>query len=81
MINFKKRFYNPAFWTGVISIILLVFSSAGLNFNDFTSWGALWEGIKAVISNPVAILSIIGALAGVTADTSTKGFLDDGRKN
>lgn len=76
MIDIKKRFKNPAFWTGLVGIVILIFNSAGLNFNDFTTWGALWEGIKAILCNPVALLGVIGALAGVTVDTSTEGFLD-----
>lgn len=71
-----KRLKNPAFWTGLISILLLIFSSAGLNFSDMTSWNALWEGVKAILSNPVSVVAVIGAMVGISADTSTKGFLD-----
>lgn len=71
-----KRLKNPAFWTGLISLLLLIFSSAGLNFGEMTSWGALWEGVKAILSNPVSVVAVIGAIVGISADTSTKGFLD-----
>lgn len=71
-----KRLKNPAFWTGLISLILLIFSSAGLNFNDMTTWNALWGAIITILSNPVSIVAIIGSLVGISADTSSKGFLD-----
>lgn len=74
--NTVKRLKNPAFWTGIISILLLIFSSAGLNFSDMTSWGELWKGILTIISNPVSVVAVIGAIVGISADTSTKGFLD-----
>ena len=76
MEKIKKRLYNPAFWTGVISLVLLIFSAAGLDFNQLTTWSALWEGVKTILSNPVSVIAVIGALVGVSADPSTKGFLD-----
>ncbi len=75
--DYIARLKNPEFWTGLISLVLLIFSAAGIDFNTMTSWGALWEGVKAILSNPVSVVAVIGAIVGISANTQSKGFLDE----
>ncbi len=72
-MDIKFRVKNIYFWLGLIGV---VFSAAGLDFNTMTNWQLLMEGLISIISNPVAIVSVIAAIVGVCVDTSTPGFKD-----
>lgn len=71
-----KRLKNPAFWTGIISLIFLIFTSAGLDFDKMTTWELLGGALLSIVENPVKLIAVIGSMVGVTANTSSKGFLD-----
>lgn len=71
-----KRLKNPAFWTGIISLIFLIFTSAGLDFQAMTTWELLGGALLSIVENPVKLIAVIGAIVGVAANTSSKGFLD-----
>lgn len=75
-IDFKARSKNYMTYVGIIGII---FASAGINFDDLTSWSLLWGAVLSILNNPVAVVSVTVAIMGVFADTSTKG-LKDGTK-
>lgn len=51
-------------------------SSSGLVFEELTSWKLLFEGIMSVLSNPVALSSMIMTTLGVFVDPTTSGFRD-----
>lgn len=67
----KDKLKNPYFWLGLISII---FASAGIEFNTLTSWHALGIAMISILNNPVALVSVAGAVIGVYNDNSTKGL-------
>ena len=46
-VNVPVRFKNPWFWVGVASVAI---TAIGVDPQTFTSWAAVWEGIKAVLS-------------------------------
>ena len=67
---------NPYFW---LSIIGLIFASAGIDFQTLTSWQLLGQALLGILQNPVAIIAIITAFLGIWNDNGTKGL--DGFKD
>lgn len=65
------KFRNPYFW---LSVFALIFSASGVDFNQLTSWTLLGEALIGILSNPVAIVSIITAFLGIWNDNSTQGL-------
>jgi uncharacterized membrane protein len=68
-MNIKVRVRNPWFWVGVVSVAI---TAIGVDPQTFTSWAAVWEGIKAVLSNPVQLVTM--CLAGTTLAISRRVF-------
>ena len=62
---------NPYFW---LSIIGLIFASAGIDFNTLTSWQLLGEALLSILQNPVAVIAVLTALVGIWNDNSTTGL-------
>ena len=62
---------NPYFY---LSIIALIFSASGVDFNQLTSWPLFIAALRSIISNPVAIIAVITAFLGIWNDNSTKGL-------
>ena len=62
---------NPMFW---LSIIGLLFASAGIDFNTLVSWQLLGEALMSILNNPVAIIAVITAFLGIWNDNGTKGL-------
>ena len=67
----NQKFKNPYFW---LSIVSLIFASAGIEFNTLTSWQLLGEALLNIINNPVSIMAVIGALIGIWNNNETKGL-------
>ena len=67
----KEKFKNPYFW---LSASALIFSPAGIDFQQLTSWSLLAEALVGILANPVAIIAIITAFLGIWNDNSTKGL-------
>ena len=67
---------NPYFY---LSVVALIFSASGVDFNQLTSWPLFITALKDIVSNPVAIVAVITAFLGIWNDNSTKGL--DGIKN
>lgn len=79
MANFLDKypkFKNPYFY---LSIIGLIFASAGVDFNTLTSWQLLGNALLCILNNPVSVLAVATALIGIWNDNSTKGL--DGIKS
>ena len=70
------KFKNPYFY---LSIIGLIFASAGVDFNTLTSWQLLGNALLSILNNPVSVLAVATALIGIWNDNSTKGL--DGIKS
>ena len=45
---------NPYFW---LSIVGLLFASAGIDFQTLTSWQLLGEALLSILNNPVSVVS------------------------
>lgn len=67
----NEKFKNPYFW---LSVFALIFSAAGIDFNQLTSWQLLGQAMFGIIQNPVSIIAIITAFLGIWNDNSTKGL-------
>ena len=67
----KEKFKNPYFW---LSVFALIFSAAGVDFQQLTNWSLLGEALYGILQNPVAIIAIITAFLGIWNDNSTKGL-------
>lgn len=72
-MNIKVRVRNPWFWVGVVSVAI---TAIGVDPQTFTSWAAVWEGIKAVLSNPVQLVTMCLAVLSVFIDPTTAGVSD-----
>lgn len=67
----NAKFKNPYFW---LSLIALIFSASGVDFDTLTSWPLLGSALLGIINNPVAIVAVITAMLGIWNDNSTKGM-------
>ncbi len=75
-VNIPVRMKNPWFWVGVVSVAL---TAIGVDPQTFTSWSAVWNGICAVLSNPVQLVTLILAVLAVFIDPTTEGITDSDR--
>jgi uncharacterized membrane protein len=66
-----SKFKNPYFW---LSVIALIFSASGVDFNQLTSWRLLGEALLGIVANPVSVVAVVTALLGIWNDNSTKGL-------
>ena len=72
-VNVPVRFKNPWFWVGVASVAI---TAIGVDPQAFTSWAAVLDGIKAVLSNPVQLCTMCLAILSVFVDPTTAGITD-----
>lgn len=76
-INWKIRFKNPVF---IFELIVAIFSPIllymGLNFQDLTTWGAVFDLIKAAYSNPMLLCMVVWSVYTAVVDPTTKGVKD-----
>ena len=72
-VNVPVRFKNPWFWVGVLSVAI---TAIGVDPMTFTSWSAVLDGIKAVLSNPVQLVTMCLAILSVFVDPTTAGIGD-----
>ena len=75
-INLPVRFKNPWFWVGLCGTIL---TAMGVSPEMFTSWGAVWEAVVNLFSNPFMLVSVVLAVLGVFVDPTTSGISDSKR--
>ena len=66
-----SKLKNPYFW---LSIIGLIFASAGIDFQTLTSWQLLGQALISILQNPVAVIAVLTALVGIWNDNSTTGL-------
>lgn len=67
----KNKLKNPYFW---LSVIGLIFSASGVDFNQLTSWKLLFDALVGILNNPVSIIAVVTAFLGIWNDNSTKGL-------
>ncbi len=75
-INIPVRLKNPMFWIGLLGVIL---AAMGINPEMLTSWQAVSEAFKNLVSNPYMIVCVVVAVVGVFNDPTTKGIKDSDR--
>lgn len=75
-INIPIRLKNPMFWIGLLGVIL---AAMGINPEMLTSWQAVSEAFKNLVSNPYMIACVVVAVVGVFNDPTTKGIKDSDR--
>lgn len=75
-VNIPVRMKNPWFWVGVVSVAI---TAIGVDPQTFTSWAAVWEGVKGVLSNPVQLCTMCLAVLSVFIDPTTAGIGDSDR--
>lgn len=75
-INVNVRRKNPWFWTGLVGTIL---AAMGVSPEMFTSWSAVWEALRGLVSNPYQIGCVVLAVLGVFVDPTTHGLGDSAR--
>jgi phi LC3 family holin len=75
-INIPVRFKNPWFWVGLVGVVL---SAMGVSAEMFTSWGAVWDAIVNLVSNPFMLGSVAMAVLGIFVDPTTAGVCDSKR--
>ena len=62
---------NPYFW---LSIVGLLFASAGIDFQTLTSWQLLGEALLSILNNPVSVVAVLTALVGIWNNNDTPGL-------
>lgn len=72
-VNIPVRMKNPWFWVGVGSVAI---TAIGVDPQTFTSWSAVGMGIKAVLGNPVQLVTMCLAILSVFVDPTTAGIGD-----
>lgn len=79
-INWKLRFKNPTF---VVQLVCSAFSPVllymGLNFQDLTTWGALFDVVKSAYSNPALLAMVAWSVYTAITDPTTRGSRDSER--
>ena len=75
-VNIPVRMKNPWFWVGVVSVAI---TAIGVDPQTFTSWSAVWMGIKGVLSNPVQLCTMCLAVLSVFIDPTTAGVSDSAK--
>ena len=75
-INIPVRFKNPWFWVGLCGTVL---TAMGVSPEMFTSWGAVWEAVVNLFSNPFMLVSVVLTVLGVFVDPTTSGISDSKR--
>lgn len=74
MINWKVRIKNPAFWTGLIGVLVtFAIGMAQLFGVDISAEAGSWQ--QALTALVTAVFGVL-ALVGVTTDPTTKGVTD-----
>ncbi|MCI6401065.1 MAG: phage holin [Candidatus Fimivicinus sp.] len=48
----------------------------GVQWQDMTTWAALWDALRNAVSNPVIVVSVIGSAWACITDPTTKGTAD-----
>ena len=67
----NPKFKNPYFY---LSLVALIFSASGVDFNQLTSWQLLGQALVGILNNPVSIVAVITAFLGIWNDNGTKGL-------
>ena len=70
-LDTHPKLKNPYFW---LTLVALLFASAGIDFNTLTSWQLLAEALLSILKNPVSIVAVLTALVGIWNNNDTPGL-------
>ena len=70
-LNKYPKLKNPYFY---LSVVALIFSASGVDFNQLTSWHLFGQALLGILNNPVCVIAVITAFLGIWNDNSTKGL-------
>lgn len=75
-LNIPVRFRNPWFWVSLVGVIL---TAMGISPEMLTSWYAVGQAFKDLISNPFMLCTVAVSILGVFMDPTTKSIGDSDR--
>lgn len=75
-LNLTVRAKNPWFWVGLTGVVL---TAMGVSPEMLTSWGAVADAFRALVTNPFLLGSVAVAVLGVLVDPTTAGVADSER--
>lgn len=76
-INWTVRIKNPVFWVQIVTAVILpVLAYLGLEWDDMTTWAALWGVLLEAIKNPVIVVAVIVSVWNAINDPTTAGLGD-----
>ena len=76
-INWTVRLKNPVWWGQMLAgVFLPILAYYGLNWDDMTTWAAIWEILVQAIQNPVVVVSVIVNAWSAINDPTTSGLAD-----
>ncbi len=79
-INWTVRLKNPLWWVQMTgAVVLPVLAYFGLNWQDLTTWGAIWDLLVQSVQNPVVIISVLVSVFNAINDPTTSGMKDSNR--
>jgi hypothetical protein len=72
----KEFFSNPKLRNGYfwLSLVALIFSAAGIDFNALTDWNLFGHALLSIINNPVSVVAVITAMLGIWNNNSEPGL-------
>lgn len=72
----KEFFSNPKLRNGYfwLSLVALIFSAAGIDFNALTDWNLFGQALLSIINNPVSVVAVITAMLGIWNNNSEPGL-------
>ena len=80
-IDWSVRFKNPTFIVSLlVGVFLPILTYYGMNWNEMTTWNAIWDLLVEAIKNPVVVVSVIVSVYNAIIDPTTKG-ISDAEKN
>lgn len=75
-LNIPVRFRNPWFWVSLVGVIL---TAMGISPDMLTSWAAVGQACRDLISNPFMLATVAVSILGVFIDPTTKSIGDSDR--
>lgn len=76
-INWKIRIMNPVFWANIVAAVILpVLAHLGMNWEDVTTWAALWDVLVSAAQNPVIVVAVACSVWNELNDPTTAGLSD-----
>lgn len=76
-INWTVRLKNPLWWAQVAAgVFLPILAYYGLNWEDMTSWAAIWDILVQAVQNPVVVIAALTNLWSALTDPTTAGMSD-----